>query len=98
VALLGVGCVGPSEPAIEGGEVNDAQAQSGAVLLWQVHDARLGLLILQFNLVAHEGDGLAHGLIGGARGNERQATRVPFGPRINFTASDSGMSTMSTGF
>ena len=59
--------------AIEGRKVNDAQTQNAAVLLWQIHNARLGLLILQFNLVADEGDRLARGIIGGARGNKRQA-------------------------
>ena len=44
----------------------------------QVHDARLGLLVLQFNLVAHEGDDLARGVIGGTGGNKRQADARAF--------------------
>ena len=37
----------------------------GVFLLWPVNNARLGLLGLQFDRVAHEGDGLARGVIGG---------------------------------
>ena len=38
------------EPFVEGREVNDAEAECHAVLLWQVNHPRLVLLVLQFNM------------------------------------------------
>src|SRR5207302_10058922 len=44
---------------IEGGQVDNTEPVRNRVCVWQVNNLRFGRLVLEFNLVANEGDGLA---------------------------------------